>query len=155
MGMRVDRKGTAAVEFALVAPLLCGLILGMLELGRAIQVQQALTNAVREGCRGYCDNATTVTFNGQTYTVGTSAYAIAVVKYCLQNANVGITASNISSVTVTASTPTTTTVPNTTPSTSVQWATVTATLPYSLVAYSPPFIMGSRNLSASVTMRKP
>ena len=71
--MRTDRKGTAAVEFALVAPLLCVMILGMLEIGRALQVQQALTNAVREGCRGYCDNTTTVTFNGQTYTVGTSS----------------------------------------------------------------------------------
>ena len=30
----------------------------------------ALTNAVREGCRGYCDNTATVTLNGQTYTDG-------------------------------------------------------------------------------------
>ena len=108
MGMRTNRKGTAAVEFALVAPLLCIMILGMLEMGRALQVQQALTNAVREGCRGYCDNPTTVQLGGQgpSYTTNTPAYAIALVQYSLENANVGITTSNIGSVTVTASTST-------------------------------------------------
>ncbi len=151
MGMRTDRKGAAAVEFALVAPVLCGMILGMIEVGRAIQVQQVLVNAVREGCRAYCDNTATVTLNGQTYTGGTSAYAIALVQYSLENANVGITTSNINNVTVTASAPTTITLSGI----SLQSATVTATLPYSLVAYSPPFIMGSRNLTASITMSYP
>jgi Flp pilus assembly protein TadG len=48
---RSDRRGVAAVEFALVAPLFFLLVLGMLEFGRMVMVQQVLTNAVREGAR--------------------------------------------------------------------------------------------------------
>jgi Flp pilus assembly protein TadG len=135
----------------MVAPLLLVIILGTLEVGRAVQVQMALTNAVREGCRAYCDTPATVTLEGVTYTTGTSDYAVAVTKYALRNANVGITSSNISSVTVTATTGTKVTVSGI----DVTPATVTANLAYSLVAYSPAFIMKSRNLSASITMRKP
>jgi len=53
------RRGTACVEFALVAPLLIFLLLAMVEVGRAIQVQQVLTNAVREGARAYAEPANT------------------------------------------------------------------------------------------------
>jgi Flp pilus assembly protein TadG len=45
------RRGAAAVEFALVAPLFFLLIFGMIEFGRMIMVQQVLTNASREGAR--------------------------------------------------------------------------------------------------------
>jgi Flp pilus assembly protein TadG len=45
------RRAAAAVEFALVAPLLVMLILGMVELGRMLMVQQILTNSAREGAR--------------------------------------------------------------------------------------------------------
>lgn len=48
---RRKRQGAAAVEFALVAPLFFLLIVGMLEFGRAVMVQQILTNAAREGAR--------------------------------------------------------------------------------------------------------
>ena len=48
---RRKRQGTAAVEFAIVAPLFFLLIFGMIEFGRAIMVQQVLTNASREGAR--------------------------------------------------------------------------------------------------------
>jgi Flp pilus assembly protein TadG len=48
---RRDRRGAAAVEFALVAPLLFMLVLGMMELGRMLMVQQILTNGAREGAR--------------------------------------------------------------------------------------------------------
>lgn len=48
---RRKRRGAAAVEFALVAPLFFLLIVGMLEFGRAVMVQQILTNAAREGAR--------------------------------------------------------------------------------------------------------
>jgi Flp pilus assembly protein TadG len=149
--MRTSRRGVAAVEFAMVAPLLCGVVLGTLEIGRAIQVQIALTSAVREGCRGYCDNPATVTFNGQSYQTGSTSYATALVQYSLKNANVGITSANIGSVTITVSTGATATVNGV----SVTPATVSASMPYSLVAYSPPFVLGSTTLSASITMRKP
>jgi hypothetical protein len=52
--MKTNRKGVAAVEFALVLPLFLILFLGMIELGRGIQVQQVLTNAAREGARYAC-----------------------------------------------------------------------------------------------------
>lgn len=45
------RKGAAAVEFAVVAPMLIALVFGMIEFGRAIMVQQVIVNASREGAR--------------------------------------------------------------------------------------------------------
>jgi Flp pilus assembly protein TadG len=45
------RRGAAAVEFAIVAPLFFLLIFGMIEFGRMVMVQQILTNASREGAR--------------------------------------------------------------------------------------------------------
>ncbi len=48
---RKDRRGAAAVEFAIIAPLFFLLILGMVEIGRAVMVQQIITNASREGAR--------------------------------------------------------------------------------------------------------
>ena len=48
---RKHRRGAAAVEFAIIAPLFFLLILGMIEIGRAVMVQQIITNASREGAR--------------------------------------------------------------------------------------------------------
>ncbi len=48
---RVHRRGVAAVEFALVAPIFLMLVIGFIELGRALMVQQVLTNASRVGAR--------------------------------------------------------------------------------------------------------
>lgn len=39
------------VEFAVVAPVFVAMVLGMIEFGRALMVQQMLTNASREGAR--------------------------------------------------------------------------------------------------------
>jgi Flp pilus assembly protein TadG len=48
------------VEFALVAPIFLAFVVGSIELGRAIVVQEALTNASREGARvGIVDGALT------------------------------------------------------------------------------------------------
>ncbi|MCA9265314.1 MAG: pilus assembly protein [Planctomycetales bacterium] len=46
-----ERRGAAAVEFAIVAPIMFLLVMGMFELGRAMSIQQVLTNAAREGAR--------------------------------------------------------------------------------------------------------
>ena len=48
---RQYRRGVAAVEFAVVAPLFFLMILGMIEIGRGVMVQQIITNASREGAR--------------------------------------------------------------------------------------------------------
>lgn len=54
--MRVPRKprprrGTSAVEMALVAPVFVTLVLGQIETSRLGMVAQLLTTAAREGCR--------------------------------------------------------------------------------------------------------
>ncbi|MGW8256589.1 MAG: TadE/TadG family type IV pilus assembly protein [Thermoguttaceae bacterium] len=48
---RRKRRGSAVVEFAVVAPLFFMLVFGMIEFGRVIMVQQIITNASREGAR--------------------------------------------------------------------------------------------------------
>jgi len=61
---RRKRAGAAAVEFALVAPVFLLLVLGMIEIGRAVMVQQVLTNASREGARrAVLDGATATEVN--------------------------------------------------------------------------------------------
>ncbi|MBD0320749.1 MAG: pilus assembly protein [Gemmatimonadetes bacterium] len=46
-----DDEGQAVVEFALVAPILILLLVGIFEFGRAWSAHQALTDAAREGAR--------------------------------------------------------------------------------------------------------
>jgi Flp pilus assembly protein TadG len=50
-GWRARRHGTAAVEFAVCAPLIATLLVGLLEVGQLIQVNQIVSNAAREGAR--------------------------------------------------------------------------------------------------------
>lgn len=45
------RNGTATVEFALIAPLFMLILLGLVEMSRALDVTQRLSMAVREGGR--------------------------------------------------------------------------------------------------------
>ena len=49
--LRRRRPAIAAVQFAMIAPLLATLLLGLWETGRAIQVFQIVSNAAREGAR--------------------------------------------------------------------------------------------------------
>ncbi|MET0887750.1 MAG: TadE family protein [Mycetocola sp.] len=46
-----DDRGAAAVEFALILPVLLILVLGIVEFGRAYNVQISLSQAAREGAR--------------------------------------------------------------------------------------------------------
>jgi Flp pilus assembly protein TadG len=48
---KASERGAVAVEFALLAPVLVMLLLGIMEFGRAYNVQMSLTNAAREGVR--------------------------------------------------------------------------------------------------------
>jgi len=45
------RVGTVAAEFALLAPFLAALIVGMYELSRGMMVREVLSDAARRGCR--------------------------------------------------------------------------------------------------------
>jgi len=48
---RTDRRGAAVVEFAIAAPLLLIMVLGMVEASRLYEMQNQLLNAAREGAR--------------------------------------------------------------------------------------------------------
>lgn len=121
------RRGVAAVEFAIVAPFLILLVFGIIECGRAIMVQQVLTNASREGARRAILEATT-----------TSEVTTIVSDY--------LTNGSIAGATVTVSP---------TPLSSAGFGdpvTVTVSVPYDQVSWIPPWFMGGRTLSASTQM---
>jgi Flp pilus assembly protein TadG len=72
-----DDSGAAAVEFALLVPLLMLILLGIIDFGRAFNIQQTLTQAAREGVRGYALNATTnPTLATQNAAVGVSGVTV-------------------------------------------------------------------------------
>lgn len=53
------RRAASAVEFAIVAPVFFLVVLGIVEFGRMVMVQQVITNAAREGARiAVLDSAT-------------------------------------------------------------------------------------------------
>jgi Flp pilus assembly protein TadG len=47
------------VEFALLSPILCLLLIGLFEFGRVLMVEQVITNAAREAAREACLLSTT------------------------------------------------------------------------------------------------
>lgn len=51
MKMQKSERGAAAVEFALIAPVLVLMVLGITEFGRAYYFQTTLSQAAREGVR--------------------------------------------------------------------------------------------------------
>jgi len=133
---RRNRQGAAVVEFAIVAPIFFLLVFGMIEGGRAIMVQQILTNASREGARVAVLDSTTPT---------ASLVKSKVVDYMK---NGGISTATTNMVTINPSEPTTAAY-----GTAV---TVTVAIPFSSVTWvpSPWFILGSTNLTASTVMRR-
>ena len=51
VSLRQPRSAIAAVEMAIVVPVLAVIMLGMFELSRGMMVRQTLTGAARKGCR--------------------------------------------------------------------------------------------------------
>jgi Flp pilus assembly protein TadG len=127
---RLFRRGAALVEFAFVAPVLLLLVMGMIESGRLVMVQQVLTNATREGARhAVLDGATTASTN-------------AVV-------NDFLTASRISGAVVTVT-------PDP-PSNAVfgDPVTVSVQVPFGQVSWLPtPMFLSGKTLSATTVMRR-
>jgi Flp pilus assembly protein TadG len=69
----IRRAGVATVEFALVLPVLMGLLLGIWEVGRLVQVSQVLQNAAREAARQASTGTTAMSdikTNVQAYITG-------------------------------------------------------------------------------------
>jgi Flp pilus assembly protein TadG len=55
------RRGATVIEFAIVAPVMFLAVFGLIEMGRMLMIQQALTNAAREACREAALVTTTTT----------------------------------------------------------------------------------------------
>ncbi|MEO0529036.1 MAG: TadE/TadG family type IV pilus assembly protein [Planctomycetota bacterium] len=124
------RRGVAAVEFAVVAPIFFLVVLGIIEFGRMVMVQQVITNAAREGARiAVLDSATT----GRVTT----------------RVNDYLSAANLGGATVLVT-------PN--PPTSAGFdepVTVEVRVPFSAVsALSRPFMSAATTLSAQSVMRR-
>jgi Flp pilus assembly protein TadG len=127
---RRNRRGSAVVEFAVVAPIFITLVFGMIEYGRMVMVQQLITNAAREGARrGVLDGATTA----EVQTAVTS---------------------HLSNASVTGATVTV----NPSPPSSAGYGapvTVTVSIPFSQVSWIPtPMFLTVKTLTASSVMRR-
>lgn len=84
MRNRGSERGAAAVEFALVVPLLLVLVMGIAEFGRAYNRQAILSGAAREGAR-------TMALSGTSATAKTAAVNAAAPTLTLMHSNVVIT----------------------------------------------------------------
>lgn len=71
--LRLDRCGGAAVEFAILAPVLFTMLLGIIEMGRMFYVRQALEYATEQAARYYMLNPTTDSGSVTTYLQGQMA----------------------------------------------------------------------------------
>jgi Flp pilus assembly protein TadG len=119
----------AAVEFAFVAPIFFLMVLGIIEIGRAMMVQQVLINASRVGAR----RASMLSSNEQAVIDAVTEYA----------AGVGV-----SGVNATVS-------PNPATAGAGQPVTVNVSIGFNQVSWLPaPWIMGGRELASSSVMRK-
>ena len=123
------RRGVAAVEFAIVAPMLVILAFGIIEVGRLMVVQQLLTNASREGARQAVVHSAT----------GMNVESI-VTDYLkngtVSEANVTVTPSNLTTLGF------------------GEPVTVSVSVPFDRVSWLPsPFFFQGRTLSAETTMR--
>jgi Flp pilus assembly protein TadG len=126
---RLARFGVAATEFAIIAPLFFALVIGILEFGRALMVQQVLINGSRVGAR-------------QAITTGaTSGDVVAAVEE--YTAAVAVPGVDVTVDPNPATAPAGTTI------------TVTTTVGFSEVSWLPtPWFLGEVNLTANSVMRK-
>jgi Flp pilus assembly protein TadG len=129
-GLVCHRRGAAAVEFAIVAPLLFAIVFGLVEFGRALMVEQALVSAAREACR-------------VAVLAGTTRQDV------VDRATASLGAASISNFTITMN-------PDP-PSSATEGTPVTITLavPFNNVTWLPtPIYLGGKNLTASSVMRR-
>jgi len=123
------RRGAAVTEFAIVAPVFFLMVIGFLEFGRALMVQQVLVNASRVGAR-------------QAITTGATT---AEVENVVEDYAEGVA---VPGVVVSVSPNPASAVPGTT-------ITVTTTVAFSDVSWMPsPWFLGGKSLTSSSQMRK-
>ena len=56
LALRADRRGAAAIEFAIIGPLLFTFLLGIVEMGRMFYVRESLEYATEQAARYYMVN---------------------------------------------------------------------------------------------------
>lgn len=56
LAIRADQRGAAAIEFAIIGPLLFTLLLGIVEMGRMFYVRESLEYATEQAARYYMVN---------------------------------------------------------------------------------------------------
>lgn len=122
------RRGAAVVEFAVIAPLFFLLVFGIVEFGRALMVQQILTNASREGARraiveGATDSEVKTLVNDYLTNASISGSTVEVSPQALHTVAMG------------------------------DKVTVTVSVPYASVAWLPSWFLGNNTLTASTVMR--
>jgi Flp pilus assembly protein TadG len=124
------RRGAAAVEFAVIAPLLVAIVLGLVEFGRAIMVEQTLVSSARESCR-------------VAVLAGTTKQDV------IDRATASLNAAGISTFTITMNPDPPSSASEGTP------VTVTIKVPFNNVTWLPvPIYLGGKNLTASSVMRR-
>jgi Flp pilus assembly protein TadG len=84
------RSGVAAVEFAVVMPVMALLLVGLWEVGRMVEVQQTLMNGCREGAR-----------QASTGVKTTDQVKQVVATYCQQKGLTSVATSNVTVTSVT------------------------------------------------------
>jgi Flp pilus assembly protein TadG len=123
-----SRRGAAIVEFAFCVPVFLTLVVGMVELSRAIVVLQVLTNASREGAR--------IASYDTTSTTGPITTAV----------NNYLTSEGISGATTVVS-------PSPASLADGQQISVTVSISYNTVSWLPSsFYLGGQTLQATTTM---
>jgi Flp pilus assembly protein TadG len=75
-------RGAAAVEFALLLPLLLLLVFGLIDFGRALNAQITLTQAAREGARVDALGEPNVTNRTQAAATGLTGVGVSVTYAC-------------------------------------------------------------------------
>ncbi|QDU61311.1 TadE-like protein [Planctomycetes bacterium Pan216] len=140
------RRGVAAVELAVIAPLLVGLVLGAIELGRALEVSQMLSMAVREGGRRAATE-----FKGITSPDNETNEVIADIRKIL-NAQ-GIPADEATVEVLNETTGATANLND--PNMDGELFRINVSIPFSEVAYLTPVFLQGQNLNASIVMRAP
>lgn len=108
------RRGVAAVEFAVVMPVIVFLLIGVWEVGRMVEVQQCLVNGAREGAR-----------QASTGVKTTDQVKAAVVSYLTSKGLTTITTSNVTVTSVSN-----TSISDPTAATQMDQFRVTVTVPF-------------------------
>lgn len=144
---RQSRRGAVAVEFAVVLPFFAALVIGTIEIGRALEVSQMMLIAVREGARlPATDYAKPV-----AQLQATNANVIADIRNYLRYAGVPI---NNLTVEITNAETNASLDFQDNPGDEPRLYRIRATIPFNSVAYMTPFFLRDRNLSQSIVMRE-